>query len=60
MEIHFRFPPPKTGQIKNAANIDNLSKFALDACNASIFYGDDGQVVCLYVDKAYDGGCLWW
>lgn len=54
MEIHFPFPPPKTGQIKNTADIDNLSKFALDACNA-IFYGDDGQVVCLYADKAYDG-----
>ena len=40
MEIHFRFPPPKAGRIKNTANIDNLSKFALDACN-NIFYEDN-------------------
>lgn len=53
MEIHFCFPLPKTGRIKNTADIDNLSKFALDACN-TIFYGDDGQVLCLYADKAYD------
>lgn len=54
MEIHFRFPSPRaTGRIKNTADIDNLSKFALDACN-TIFYGDDGQVVCLHTDKAYD------
>ena len=54
MEIHFRFPPPKAGRIKNTADIDNLSKFALDACN-TIFYGDDGQVLCLCADKDYDG-----
>jgi Holliday junction resolvase RusA-like endonuclease len=56
METNFRFPPPKTGWIKNTADIDNLLKFALDACN-TIFYGDDGQVVCLHADKAYDGAC---
>jgi Holliday junction resolvase RusA-like endonuclease len=53
IEIHFRFPSPKTGQIKNTADIDNLCKFILDACNET-FYGDDGQVVCLYADKEYD------
>jgi Holliday junction resolvase RusA-like endonuclease len=53
IEIHFRFPSPKTGQIKNTADIDNLCKFILDACNET-FYGDDGQVVCLYADKDYD------
>jgi Holliday junction resolvase RusA-like endonuclease len=56
MEINFRFPPPKTGRIKNTADIDNLLKFALDTCN-TIFYGDDGQVLCLHADKAYDGAC---
>jgi Holliday junction resolvase RusA-like endonuclease len=56
MEIHFCFPHPKTGRIKNTADIDNLSKFALDACN-NIFYEDNGQVACLYADKAYDGAC---
>jgi Holliday junction resolvase RusA-like endonuclease len=53
IEIHFRFPYPKTGQIKNTAAIHNLCKFILDACNKT-FYGDDGQVVCLYADKDYD------
>jgi hypothetical protein len=38
-------------QIKNTANIDNLSKFALDACNTIL------QVVCLHAGKAYDGAC---
>jgi len=53
MSIHFRFPLPKTGLIKNTADIDNLSKFILDACNKT-FYGDDGQVVSLFADKGYD------
>lgn len=53
IHLHFRFPPPKTGLIKNTADIDNLCKFILDACNET-FYGDDGQVVKLSADKGYD------
>jgi len=53
VEVHFRFPMPKTGLLKNTADIDNLSKFILDACNGT-FYGDDGQVVTLLADKGYD------
>lgn len=58
VEVQFRFPPPKTGRLKNTADIDNLSKFLLDACNKT-FYGDDGQVVSLIADKGYDDshGC---
>ena len=51
---HFRFTLPKMGLLKNTADIDNLSKFLLDACNKT-FYGDDGQVVSLVADKAFDG-----
>jgi hypothetical protein len=42
IEIHFCFPSSKTGQIKNTADIYNLSKFILEACNKT-FYSDDGQ-----------------
>jgi Holliday junction resolvase RusA-like endonuclease len=34
-------------------DIDNLSKFVLDACNETV-YGDDGQVVSITADKCYD------
>jgi Holliday junction resolvase RusA-like endonuclease len=51
---HFRFALPKMGLLKNTADIDNLSNFLLDACNKT-FYGDDGQVVSLVADKAFDG-----
>jgi Holliday junction resolvase RusA-like endonuclease len=44
---------PNFCEIKNTADIDNLCKFILDACNET-FYGHDGQVVCLYADKDYD------
>jgi hypothetical protein len=44
---------PKTSHLKNAADIDNLFKFVLDACNETL-YGDDGQVVSLTADKCYD------
>ena len=53
IDVRFRFPSPKTGLIKNTADIDNLCKFILDAWNGS-FYGDDGQVVQLSADKGYD------
>jgi Holliday junction resolvase RusA-like endonuclease len=53
VEVHFCFPSPKTGHLKNTADIDNLVKFVLDACNET-FYGDDGQVVRLTADKCYD------
>jgi Holliday junction resolvase RusA-like endonuclease len=53
VEVHFCFPLPKTGHLKNTADIDNLSKFVLDACNET-FYGDDGQVVSLTANKCYD------
>jgi hypothetical protein len=43
-DLHFRFPPPKAGRIKNTADIDNVSKFTLNGCN-TIFFGDDGQNV---------------
>jgi Holliday junction resolvase RusA-like endonuclease len=51
---HFCFPFPRKGLLKNTADIDNLSKFVLDACNKT-FYGDDRQVVSLVADKAFDG-----
>jgi Holliday junction resolvase RusA-like endonuclease len=47
---HFRFALPKTGLLKNTADINNLSKFLLDACYKT-FYGDDGQVVSLWLTK---------
>lgn len=51
---HFCFPFPRKGLLKNTADIDNLSKFVLDACNKT-FYGDDRHVVSLVADKAFDG-----
>lgn len=53
IDVRFRFPSPKTGLIKNTADINNLCKFILDACNGS-FYGDDGQVVQLSANKGYN------
>jgi Holliday junction resolvase RusA-like endonuclease len=35
VEVHFSFPLPKTGHLNNTADIDNLSKFVLDAFNAT-------------------------
>jgi Holliday junction resolvase RusA-like endonuclease len=55
VKVEFRFPSPKTGLLKNTADIDNMCKFVLDALNTT-FYGDDGQVSILLSDKAYDDG----
>jgi Holliday junction resolvase RusA-like endonuclease len=51
---HFCFAFSKKGLLKNTADIDNLSKFLLDAFSKA-FYGDDGQAISLVADKAFDG-----
>lgn len=52
----FSLARPKTGKRVYPSvkpDIDNLSKAILDGCNQAGVWGDDAQVVEMYVTKVY-------
>jgi Holliday junction resolvase RusA-like endonuclease len=54
--IVFRMPEPKTkaGKITGRPDLDNLTKFVLDALQKGQFLSDDSQITRLVLEKRFD------